>query len=197
MLEIVDLISDPRPELWARTVEFIETETEDRLRSNYTNLNFSEFVSFPCVLDHGEIICFSGLQFNKNKWGSDIARCSSRMWLHPEHRHTGLTKFTGGEKFINTTYCIPVQIAKARELSLSAVFISREKNPLGFKKYTDLIKINCGLDFNIKEHRYHVCGAHALDQESCKQWVAVHELTDSGTDAWNTAMQKYIVEPHV
>lgn len=197
MLEIVDLISDPRPELWARTVKFIETETTDRLRSNYTDLNFLHFASFPCVIDDGEIVCFSGLQYDEKKWGSKIARCSSRMWIHPDYRHGGLTKFTGGDKFLNTTYCVPIQIAKARELSLSAVFVSREKNPLGFKKYTDLLKINCGLDFTIKEHKYNVCGMLAMDQESCRQWVAVHELTEQGKDDWTEAMRKYIIEQSV
>lgn len=193
MLETVDLITDPRPELWSSTVKFIQTETTDSLRSNYADINFSQFVSFPCVIDRGKIVCFSGLQFDQKKWGSNIARCSSRMWLHPAYRHGGLTKFTGGDKFLNTTYCVPVQIAKARELNLSAVFVSREKNPLGFKKYIDLIKTNCDLNFQIKPHRYNVCGMLALDQESCKQWVAVHELTEAGPGAWTDAMLKYII----
>lgn len=193
MLQVIDLIADPRPELWHDVVKFIESQTEDSLKSNYINLDFSQFISFPCVVKNEKIICFSGLQYDERKWGKKIARCSSRMWVHPDHRQLGLSTLSGGDKFLNTTYCVPVQIAKARELLLDTVFVSREKNPKSFGKYIDLVKTNCDLLFDIKPHRYNVCGNIDLHLESCKQWVAVHHLSTSGADSWRIAMLKYII----
>jgi hypothetical protein len=88
---------------------------------------------------------------------------------------------------------MPMQIKKAQEHGLSAIFVSRERNPLGFKKYLDLIKINCNLNFVLKPHRYNVCGGYGVDSESCSQHVAVHCLTDQGSDAWRISMLKYII----
>jgi hypothetical protein len=191
-LQVIDLIVDPHDRLWKDTIDYING-TEDQLKSNYINIKFDEFLSFPVVVDDGQIICFSGLHYNERRWGTGLARFSSRMWIHPAYRIKGIGKFIGGPKFLNSTYCLPVQIKKAKEAGLDSVFISREHNLIGFTQYIDLIKINCNLDFDIKPNRYNVCGYTFDEQEGCVQYVAVHHLTDSGHETWIRNMTKHVV----
>lgn len=191
-MQIIDLITDPRPELWNNVITYIKT-INDSLKDNYLNINFNEFLSFPVVVKDEKIICFSGLHFNERRWGKNLARFSSRMWIHPDYRIKGISKFTGGPKFLNSTYCLPIQYQKAKEFGLDSIFISREHNRMGFEQYLDLIKINCDLEFQIKPNRYNVCGGYFFDKEGCVQHVAVHHLTDSGNETWVRNMTKYVV----
>lgn len=191
-MQIIDLITDPRPDLWNNVITYIKT-INDSLKDNYLNINFNEFLSFPVVVEDEKIICFSGLHFNERRWGKNLARFSSRMWIHPDYRIKGISKFTGGPKFLNSTYCLPIQMNKAKEVGLDAVFISREHNKVGFEQYIDLIKINCDLDFDIKPNRYNVCGNVFDEQEGCIQYVAVHHLTDRGHETWIRNMTKHLI----
>ncbi len=191
-MQVIDLVVAPQDQLWKDTIDYI-SGTDDRLKSNYTNIKFNEFLSFPAVVENNKIICFSGLHYNERRWGQGIARFSSRMWIHPDYRIKGIGKFTGGAKFLNSTYCLPVQINKAKEVGLDAVFISREYNLIGFKQYIDLIKINCDLDFNIKPNRYNVCGHTYDEQEGCIQYVAVHHLTNLGNETWIRNMTNRVI----
>ena len=115
------------------------------------------------------------------------------MWIHPDYRH-GLTKFTGGNKFLNTTYCLPLQLAAAKLNNLDCVFISREHNLLGFAEYSKLIKINCNTGFLLESKKYNVCGSLDPVPDSCKQWVMIHYLTDNGEECWNRNMKKYVLQ---
>lgn len=191
-LQVIDLITNPQPELWDNVKIYIRS-INDSLKDNYLNINFDDFLSFPVVIENNKIICFSGLQYNEQRWGKGLARFSSRMWIHPDYRIKTFSKFTGGPKFLNSTHCLPVQFKKAQELGLDSLFISREHNLLGFKQYIDLIKINCSLDFNIKPNRYNVCGKTYDDQEGCVQYVAVHHLTDNGNETWIRNMTKHLI----
>jgi hypothetical protein len=191
-LQVIDLILDPQDRLWKDTIEYI-MNTDDHLKSNYINIKFDEFLSFPAVIENDKIICFSGLHYNERRWGKNLARFSSRMWVHPDYRIKGISKFTGGPKFLNSTYCLPLQIQKAKEVGLDTVFISRESNLIGFSQYIDLIKINCNLEFEIKPNRYNVCGRTYDEQEGCVQYVAVHHLTDNGNETWVRNMTKHLI----
>lgn len=182
-MNLIDFVKNPQWDLWRNFINDIST-TNDHLKDNYLNIDFNEFLSFPCVLDSEKIICFSGLQYNEKKWGPGIARCSSRMWIHPEYRIQGISKFEGGSKFLNTTYCLPLQFECAKKLGIDTLFISRESNPLAFKKYLGLVKINCGMDFVLQERKYNVCG-HGHDlQATCQQYVAVHCLDADAKSTW-------------
>lgn len=191
-MQVVDLIVEPQHQLWKETIDYISASNDD-LRENYININFKEFLSFPVVVENNKIICFSGLHYNERRWGKNLARFSSRMWIHPDYRIKGISKFSGGPKFLNSTYCLPIQLNKAREMGLDCVFISREHNLLGFKQYVDLIKINCNLDFKIKPNRYNVCGKTYDEQEGCVQYVAVHHLTNQGNETWVRNMTKHLI----
>lgn len=162
----------------------------DRLKDNYIDLNPKEFVSFPAVVKNNKIVCFSALQM-KPIWGSKIARASTRMWIHPDHRFKGMTRFTGGEKFLNTYYCLPAQMARARAMKLDCVFITREENPKAFfKEYLQLIKINCNEVFYQLPYMIDTCGISPIP-ESCKQHVMVTYLSDNGPAVWDQYMEKY------
>jgi hypothetical protein len=187
-MQVIDLLSDDSAGLWEQTVDYIR-QSNDTLKENYINIDFREFLSFPVLVSDNKIICFSGLQYNEQRWGVGVGRFSSRMWIHPDHRIQSMSKFSGGAKFLNSMYCLPVQMKKARERGLDTIFISREHNPVGFGQYVDLLKINCDLDFKIKPNRYNVCGEDAV----CVQYVAVHHLTDIGKETWIKNMTKYLI----
>lgn len=189
-MKTVDLIRDPQPKLWGRCLDIISAGT-DSLKENYLNINFDDFLSFPAVVKNNKIVCFSGLQISKAKWGSGVARASSRMWIHPAYRHNGITRFAGGPKFLNTTYCLPMQFAAALNFGIDVLFISRENNPLAFAQYLKLVKINCDYTFNLEDHRYNVCGPQVDVPESCRQYVAVHYLNSAGAATWQNNMLQY------
>jgi hypothetical protein len=164
-------------------------ESDDPLIENYLYLNPKLFACFSTVIEENRIVCFSALQINK--WGDKLARCSTRMWIHPDHRLPGMSKFSGGDRFLNTTYCLPLQIAEAKKLGIECLFISRENNRVGFQEYINLIKINCGYDFFLEEQQYNVCGSEDPIPDSCKQFVAVCPLTKNGYNAWKENMDKF------
>ena len=188
MINIVDLTAtDQYQDQWT---EFLVQLclSSDLLIDNYLDLNPKDFLSFPAVIKNNKIICFSGLQINEDDWGKGIARCSAKLWIHPDYRQKGLSKFTGGDRFLNTFYCLPEQIKKAQDQKIKCLFISREHNLEGFKAYLNLIKINCGYEFQLLESKYNVCGYIA---ESCNQYVAVLPLTEDGENQWRTNMDQF------
>jgi len=189
MKKIIDFATHYDKLLWEQYQTYLLT-TKDELKHNYIGLNPRDFECFPVVIKDDKIVCFSALQVSADRWGSGIGRVSTRMWIHPEYRH-GLTKFAGGDKYLNTTFCLPLQLAKARMLGLDCVFISREHNFLGFQKYLELIKINCSTEFLMEPNKYNVCGSLDPIPESCKQWVAVQHLTDTGSSVWTKQMNIY------
>jgi hypothetical protein len=190
MIKIVDFVTSFDKKLWDQFQQYLLT-TNDNLKINYVGLNPQDFLSFPVVIIDKKIVCFSALQLSETRWGKGIGRVSTRMWVHPDYRHKG--KFTGGDKFLNTTYCLPLQIARAKILKLDCVFISREHNPLAFKHYLDLIKINCNEAFDLEPTQYNVCGPQEVVPESCKQWVATHHFNTTGVKRWADQMGHYVL----
>jgi hypothetical protein len=144
MIKIIDYAINFDTKLWNKCQNFIK-DSADNLKNNYINILPTNYVSFPVVIIDNKIVCFSALEVNESRWGKGIGRCSTRLWIHPDYRHSG--KFTGGDKFLNTTYCLPIQLAKAKLIGLDCVFISREDNLKGFEEYRKLIKINSKTDF--------------------------------------------------
>jgi len=191
MIKIIDYATNFDSELWQKFQDYVIT-TNDNMKYNYIDLDPRDFESFPVVIVDNTIICFSALQVNSDWWGVGIGRVSTRMWIHPDYRHTG--KFTGGAKFLNTTYCLPLQLAKAKLIGLDCVFISREHNLKGFDEYLKLIEINCNTNFIMKSNKYAINGAAYIeDPDSMKQWVMLHHLTDQGEERWNRNMEKYVL----
>jgi hypothetical protein len=176
--------------LWADFFKVLE-QTDDPLKANYTGLDPTQFASLPVVIKDDKIVCFSGLQVIPSKWGNGIARCSARMWYHPDYRLKGLSKFTGGDKFLNSTFCMPIQLAVARQLGLDCLFISRESNIKGFEQYLNLLKVNAHVDFTLEPDWYNVCGKLDPVPHSCKQVVALHYLTSQGASVWQNNMLQF------
>jgi hypothetical protein len=189
MIKIIDFAATFDKALWDQFQDYLQTTT-DELKYNYIDLDPQDYVSFPVVIINNIIVCFSGLQTNSDWWGTKIGRVSTRMWIHPDYRHTG--KFTGGDKFLNTTYCLPLQLAKAKLIGLDCVFISREHNLRGFEEYSKLIKINCNTEFVLEPTKYAINGScHVDDPESMKHWVMLHYLTDNGQIIWHNNMKNF------
>lgn len=190
---VVDL-TDSRDydSLYFKTIELIKS-SNDKLRSNYLSVFPTDFLSFPAIIENDEIICFSALQTNIDRWGEKIARCSTRMWIHPKKRFVGMTKFTKGSKFLNSFYCIPLQLEKAKKYGYKSIFMSREENPRAFKKWTELVNYNCGTNFIFLPYRYNVCGNLDPVPESCKQFVAV-EGSEESLFIWHNNMNKFLIQ---
>lgn len=175
--------------LWRQAIDTI-SNSNDKLRDNYINLDPTEFVSFPVLIENDKITCFSGLQRNPERWG-DCARINARMWIAPEHRHHYLTKMTRGDKFVNTRYILPIQLQRAQELGIDTVFISREGPYSKFlKRYCDLIRLNTDRQFTVLPDRYNVCGSLDPVPESCRQLIAVYSFSQN-FNIWNRDMIKY------
>jgi len=191
MIKIVDLATSFDAKIWSQFQQYVVT-TNDDLKYNYIDLDPRNYVSFPVVVIDNMIVCFSALQINTDWWGHGIGRVSTRMWIHPDYRHTG--KFTKGNKFLNTTYCLPLQLAKAKLLGLDCVFISRENNLKAFEEYLKLIKVNCNTEFKMEPTKYALNGpCYVEDPGSMKQWVMLHYLTTNGQDCWNRNMKNYVL----
>jgi len=150
-----------------------------RLKDNYVGLDPRQFECFTCLIENNQIICFSALQLAPDRWGAGIGRVSTRMWVHPTYRINSLSKFTGGDRFLNTTYCLPVQLEQAKTIDLDTVFISREENLKGFASYIDLVQVNCNYKFVLENEKFNVCGSLDPVPESCKQWVAYFQFKNS------------------
>ena len=187
---IIDFATNFDQGRWDQYQKYLAT-TNDNLKDNYVGLDPRDFACFPVVIIDDQIVCFSALQLSETKWGPGIGRVSTRMWIHPNYRHKG--RFTSGNKFLNTTYCLPLQMAKAQMLGLDCVFISREHTPLAFESYLDLIETNCGVKFYMAEDKYNVCGSLDPIPDSCKQWVAVHGITFQGAHRWSHQMGQYVL----
>lgn len=194
MITVVDLAETrDYDDLYKKTLDLISIGT-DKLKENYLSLSPMDFLSFPAVIENDEIVCFSALQSDIIRWGEKIARCSTRMWIHPTKRFSGMTKFTEGSKFLNSYYCIPIQLEKARNLDYRCVFMSREENPRAFSKWANLVNKNCGTNFICLQERYNVCGKISIVPESCKQYVAVDLSTDESLTVWKTHMEKFSIQ---
>lgn len=190
-MEIIDLAqTDQYDILWSETVKLISL-SKDKLKDNYLNLDPKSFLCFMALIDKGKIICFSALQSQSSRWGDDIVRCSTRMWVHPDFRFPGLVRFTQGEKFLNSFYLIPEQLKKAKMLGYKCVFMSREENPLAFSKWSDLVNRNTGNRFINLPDRYNVCGAVYPIPESCKQHISIDTSHPEALSIWYDNMKKF------
>jgi hypothetical protein len=193
-MEIIDLAqTDHYDALWFETVELISL-SKDKLKDNYLNLDPKSFLCFTALIDKGKIICFSALQSNSSRWGDDIVRCSTRMWVHPDFRISGLTRFTQGKKFLNSYYLIPEQLKKAKTLGYKCIFMSREENPLAFSQWSDLVNRNTGNRFINLPDRYNVCGNIYPIPESCKQYISIDTSSPEALTLWNNNMEKFRIK---
>jgi hypothetical protein len=191
---VVDLaLTDRFNDLWKKTLLEI-TQGNDKLKDNYVNLDPKNFLSFTVLIEHQEIICFSALQSAIDRWGLDIARCSTRMWVHPNYRFSGMTKFTQGKKFLNSFYLIPQQLRTANELGYKCVFMSREENPKAFNEWTNLVNRNSSGNFQNLTNRYNVCGSLDPIPESCKQYISINLSNPYALDIWNLNMEKFKIK---
>jgi len=78
---ISDLAADSEYlELFNEVLRKINNST-DTLKANYLDINPRDFISFPAVIKDNKIICFSGVIESVPRWGPNIARISTRMWI--------------------------------------------------------------------------------------------------------------------
>jgi hypothetical protein len=189
-MKTIDFCKDFDERLWRNAIDKI-ANSNDPLKENYVTLTPADFVCLPVLIHRDEIICFSGLQLNSDRWTEHYARINARMWIAPEWRHHGPGKMTQSSKYLNTQYLLPVQLEYARSRDLKGVFISREGNYRRFlERYCELIKANTGAEFMVLNNIYNVCGCLNPVPESCKQLIALCTF-DNNTDNWHNAMSRH------
>lgn len=161
---IVDLVkTDIHDSIWKECLRFINDHcTSDPLYKNYIDLKKTDFISLPVVIVDNKIIAFSGAQV-KEEWGPNIARVSSRFWLHPSIRHN-ISKFETSETpWYNSEYLIGLQLETVANLGIPHVFISREgKFKKGFQKFIDLVNKFNASNFCILDQHYDISGIPQL-----------------------------------
>lgn len=194
-MEVVDLTEHfyQCENLWNDTLDFIR-RSDDRLKNNYLDIDPQSYICFTALIDKNKIICFSSLQSDPLRWGDKIARCSTRMWVHPNYRFQGMTKFTKGPRFLNSYYCLPLQLSRAKELGYDCVFMSRDANKKGFEAWTDLVNENCQSDFKLLDDRYNLCGDFNDGSSNCVQYVSVDVSNDLALNIWKNAMHNKIIK---
>lgn len=109
--------------------EWIEQNERHRNAKNYYNLDqiVENFDSFEIIYDDQKIVAFSGL-WNNSSYPSNMARCCTRTYYHPDYRNSGLTRWGDDarkEKW-SEDWFIPYEEDKARELGYEYAFISIE-----------------------------------------------------------------------
>lgn len=162
---------------WVNCLSYIEKHcTEDNRFKNYLNLRKTDFISLPVVIKDQKIIAFSGAQV-KDEWGPNIARVSSRFWLHPEYRHT-LTKFEKSTvPWYNSEYLINVQLNVVRQKEIPHVFISREGDyRKSFQKFIDLVNFYNSTNFLILEGTFSIL--------TTAQLIAVHSFVGNNVEQY-------------
>jgi hypothetical protein len=189
-MNIVDFCTAYNDSIWKKTLNVIKSHN-DELKNNYLNLSPTDFVCWPVLIDGDEIVCFSGLQKNVERWGDKFARINSRFFINPKFRHKGPGKLLHSEKFLNSRHLLPIQISKAKQLGFKGVFMSREgDHRKAFELYVDLAYRNSNHHFKVLNDRYNVCGSLEPIPESCKQWVAVH-CFNNDMQLWFDEMHRY------
>jgi hypothetical protein len=179
-------VSDQYDQLWNNCLTYIRENCQnDPLYQNYLNLKKQDFISIAVTVEDNAILAFSCAQINVKKWGDQIARVSTRFWLHPSVRSKGLTKFTpGANTWYNSQYMMRYQLDAVEKLNLPASFISREGNyKNSFQKYINLVNNYNDTNFILLDGLYAVCGPMDKIPDSCKQMIAVNvkdkiDLTD-------------------
>lgn len=188
-MKIVDFCISFDEELWKKTLNYI-IAGNDELKENYINLSPRDFISWPVLIDNDEIVCFSALQENKERWSKNFARINSRFYINPKYRHRTPGKLNQNEKFLNTKHLLPLQIQKAKELGFKGVFMSREgDHKTVFELYVNLTYKNTGYRFNVLTHRFNICGNVNPIPRSCKQWIALH-CFDGDESLWFKVMEQ-------
>jgi hypothetical protein len=170
-------VSDQYDHLWNNCLTYIKENCHsDPLYQNYVNLKKQDFISIAITIEDNAILAFSCAQFNVKKWGDQIARVSTRFWLHPSVRSKGLTKFTpGANTWYNSQYMMRYQLDAVNQLNLPASFISREGNyKNSFQKYINLVNNYNDTNFILLDGLYTVCGPMSEVPDSCKQMIAVN-----------------------
>lgn len=186
-MKVVDLAEEfeTYSNLWNDTLSLI-AQSNDRLKNNYLDIDPRKYISFTALIENNKIVCFSALESNPEKWGDKIVRCSSRMWIHPNYRFVGAVKFTRGSKFLNSYYCLPVQLKIAESLGYECVFMSRDKNKRAFESWNQLVNNNCGSDFKLTDKKYDLGGGSV-------QLVSIDHSNAEAVGRWNKNMKDFII----
>lgn len=178
---IVDIVkTESYDKEWEQCLDYIEHSClDDPLHKNYINLKKLDFISLPVVILDNKIIAFSGAQI-KDEWGPNIARVSSRFWIHPLHRHS-ITKFNESSgPWYNSEYLIKVQLEEIRKKEIPHVFISREgEYRKSFQKFIDLVNYYNQTNFKILDDYYNIL--------TVPQLLAVHSFEGNN-------LEQYLIE---
>ena len=102
-------------------MEFIEQEIVPgnfKLKNNYLNINFDDYLSFTLLLEKEEIVAFSGLQ--RAHFPEGYGRVLNKLYYGEKIKARGYRIFPS----LATEYMLPHQVSVGRKKNLNFVFIS-------------------------------------------------------------------------
>ena len=169
-------------------VEWI-VDNDEELRNNYIGLKKDFFECLTLVFDKNEdILAFSGLQLNANRWSSHIGRILTRTYFTAPNR---MNNFMTTIKYC--TAMLPIQFEYARKNKLDSVFFSRESGPRSLRKICDVFEKNIpNIKFTYDSDKYNVCGKVNPIPPGCAQYVAKCHLTEYGEQRWRNSLLQII-----
>jgi hypothetical protein len=182
-MQVIDLVT--RPELFDQFKEIIKFEcSEDPLYLNYLNMHLSDFTCLTAVYDNDQLAALSGIQIDHAKWGSNIARVSSRFWIRPVNRIQSLSKYNPDQRFyFNSQLMIPYQLNYLKETDIKFAMITRRGNyRRSFGKFITLVNHHANTNFILLDNVYNVCEPSWNIKDECKQLVAVQSLRGDSFD---------------
>lgn len=183
-MQITDLVkTTDYDKEWYSCLSFIRANcSEDPLYQNYINLRKEEFVSLPAVIIDNDIVAFSGAQV-KDAWGPNIARVSSRFWIHPKFRHSPSKFRNSSTPWYNSKFLIKVQLDEVKKLGIPNVFISREGNyRKSFQQFITLVNEYNAAGFRVLEGQYliqhvpQILALYSFDSNAVENIIAEETL---------------------
>lgn len=165
--------------LWINCIEYLKINCyRDQLYQNYIDIDLDKFLTFTAIVYQNEIISFGGIEKRADRWGEYIARALTRFWISPKYRTSGLTKWRSDSiKFSPIILKSQLEFLKILP-EVEAVIITREGDYL--KSFQEIIRLaNAVSDrkFVIMPGKYNVCESMNEPPESCRQFVAINNLS--------------------
>lgn len=151
-----------------KTLNTITFNENDRLISNYKNIDWFSFEAVSIYIRNEKIIGFSTILKRDNYFEKDEVRILNRYYEMPEMRRT--SKIIGDDHVCSM---IDQQLKISKKLGFKKAFISRDKSIRYFKKFIKNISKKTNTKWNLMNEKVAVCDPKIKE---CWQWKAYTEL---------------------
>jgi len=130
--------------------------SNEKLKDNYINLDWSEFGVITVLIKNDEILGFSSIWHRDKYYNKGEVRILNRYWEHPSLRMPG--QEIARPHLISS---IRHQLKYAKDLGYARAFISRERNYRFMKKLIKDIGRKTDTVWSLPEQKICVCDANS------------------------------------